>query len=390
MSAELPELFQAIDPGVIQEVARQSLGLPEFRLVVWYVTPLLHEKVIETTGGLFRFYGTGSDGSQTRAWSTVLKIVNQPEDECQQQEAMCYWRREMLAYQTGLLANLPPAVHAPTCFGVSEHTQGGWIWLENIQETAASPWTMDQYAYAARKLGQFQGAYLVGKPLPNHSWLCASLFRGFYADSDWWAGFINPASANNAWMRPLVQSVYSDQLQARVLQIWADKWQLIAANERLPQVFCHNDAHRRNLMLRENASGQQDLVAIDWSFCGPGALGNDLGELVGTTLSYFAVAPENAAQLEAAALQGYLSGLRDAGWSGEERLARLGYLLSLALYWGGTLPCEVAMAQPGEAKVNVEAKYGRALPSLLPGWTMLAEFALDRADEARYWIRQNI
>ena len=66
-------------------------------------------------------------------------------------------------------------------------------------------------------------------------------------------------------------------------------------------------------------------------------------------------------------LEGYLAGLRDAGSAGDERLARLGYLISLALYWGGTLPCEVASLQPGEAKVNVELKYGHPVEALLSG-----------------------
>ena len=127
-------------------------------------------------------------------------------------------------------------------------------------------------------------------------------------------------------------------------------------------------------------------MAVDWAFCGPGGLGNDLGELIGTSLSYFAIDPANAGELEAVVLEGYQAGLNDAGWAGDERLARLGYLISLVLYWGGTLPCELALLQPGESKVNVEAKYGRPVESLLPGWTHLAEFVLDRADEARFWM----
>lgn len=213
-------------------------------------------------------------------------------------------------------------------------------------------------------------------------------FAGFYADDDWWAKFIQPASLNNAWQRKFVQTVFPEALQRRVLQIWAEKWQLITANENLPQVFCHNDAHRRNLMLREDGNGQEELVAIDWGFCGFGGLGNDLGELIGTSLSYFAIDPARAEELEGVVIEGYLAGLREAGWTGDERLPKLGYLLSLALYWGGTLPCEVALAQPGKSKVNLEAKYGRSIETLLPGWTRLAQFALERADEARYWIRR--
>jgi hypothetical protein len=386
------KLFPAIDPDVLTEVARRSLNLPAFKLADWSVTRLAHEKVIETTGGLFRFTGHGWDGAELKAWSAVLKVIHRPGNEGEEPQGLGYWRREMLAYQSGMLASLPErqGVRAPRCYGVSEQADGGWIWLENIVEDVGPTWTLEHFQQAARHLGGLAGAYLAGRPIPNHPWLCASLFRSLYADEEWWARFINPASSNNAWQRPLVQAVYPQLLRQGVLQIWAEKGQWLAANERLPQVFCHNDAHQRNLMLCNDGGGQPELVAIDWGFCGLGGLGNDLGELVGTSLSYFAIDPANAAELEGAVLEGYQAGLRDAGWTGDERLARLGYWIALALYWGGTLPCEVASLQPGEAKVNVELKYGRPLEALLPGWSQLAEFALERAEEARYWIKQAI
>ena len=350
------------------------------------MTPLAHARTIETTGGLFRFDGQGWDGAEWKAWSAVLKVIKRPRNEGEEPHGLGYWRREMLAYQTGMLADLPEAVRAPHYYGVSEQADGAWIWLENIGEAVGPTWNLGHFQQAGRHLGRFAGAYLAGRPAPNYPWLCTSLFRSLYADGDWWARFINPASLNNAWQRPVVQAVFPEHLRQGVLQIWAEKWQFIAVNERLPQIFCHNDAHRRNLMLCQGENGQPELVAIDWSFCGPGGLGNDLGELVGTSLSYFAIDPAHAAELESAVLEGYLAGLREAGWTGGEQLARLGYLLALALYWGGTLPCEVASVQPGESKVNVVLKYGRPVEALLPGWTQLAEFVLQRAEEARYWI----
>jgi hypothetical protein len=376
----------SIDPDILTKVAQQSLGNPSLELLDWSAAALSHEKVIETTGGLFCFRGSGWDGTEKRQWSAVLKVVEQPGQGCQQPQELCYWRRELLAYQSGLLSDLPGGVRPPRGYGVSEQEKGGWIWLENVQETAPSTWTLDHFERAARHLGQLAGAYLAGTPLPDYPWLCASLFRSFYADGDWWERFTDPASPNNAWQRPLVQTVFPDPLPRRVRRIWQEKEAFLDALERLPRVFCHNDAHRRNLMLCQGEAGQEELRALDWAFCGLGALGSDLGELVGTSLSYFAIDPLQAEELETAVLQGYLGGLRQAGWEGDERLPRLGYLLSLALYWGGTLPCEVALQQPGETKVDPIRKFGSPLEKLLPGWTQLAEFALDRADVARDWI----
>jgi hypothetical protein len=376
-------VFPTVTPQILTEVARRSLGATAFELGEWSYAPLQHEKVIETTGELFLFKGNGWDGAETRQWSAVLKVVEKPGEGCTQPGELCYWRRELLAYRSGWLGNLPGGVRPPHCYGVSEHENGGWLWLEDIQESAPAQWSLAHYRSAAHHLGRLAGAYLTGTPLPDAPWLCSSLFRTFYEDGGWWERFINPDSPNNAWQRPLVQAVFPAPLPRRVQEIWRKKEAFLSALEQLPQVFCHNDAHRRNLMLVEGKEGQEELVAIDWAFCGPGALGADLGELVGTSLSYFAIDPSQAVELEEAVLDGYLGGLRMAGWQGDKRLPRLGYLLSLALYWGGTLPHEVALQQPGETKVDPLAKFGAPLEALLPGWRRLAEFALDRADEAR-------
>jgi len=386
MIADNFETCKAIDPDFFSEVVRQDLESPEFEVGEWEVTPISHVKVINTTGGLFCFNGKGWDSRRMRPWSVVLKIVKRPEGEGEEIQEWGYWRRELLAYQSGLLTGLPEGIGAPRCYGVCEHANDGWIWMENIHEDNRLNWDLAHFERAARQLGRFAGAYLVGTPLPNQTWLCRSLFRSIFADGEWWARFINPDSPNNAWQRPIVQKAFPEPLRTRVLQIWAEKWRYIGANERLPQVFCHNDAHRRNLMIRPGANGPEKLIAIDWAFCGPGGIGNDLGELVGTSLSYFEVEPADSEDLETAVLAGYMAGLTAAGWDGDARLARLGYLISLALWWGATLPCATAITLTEEVGVNVAAKYGRPAEAVLPGWVSLAGFALDRADEAHYWM----
>ena len=76
---------------------------------------------------------------------------------------MGYWRREALAYQSGMLADLPDFVRAPGCYGVSEQADGAWIWLENIVEAAGPTWTLEHFQQAARHLGRF------GRGLPGRS-----------------------------------------------------------------------------------------------------------------------------------------------------------------------------------------------------------------------------
>ena len=281
MTEDILSTLRAIEPAVLTDIVRmdmrvlEDLPADDFILIDWSVAPLSYEIVLETTGGLYCFSGRCRVNGQARPWSVILKIVTHPTEGCEDTQELCYWRRELLAYQSGLLTQLPGAVRAPRCYGVQEREPGAWIWLENIQEPigpAAEPaadqtlgtdptagpclpsspvvWTLEHYQRAARHLGQFAGAYLSGTPLPDDPWLCGSIFRAMLADDDWWARFLNPASKNNAWQRPVVQTLFPEPRRSRVLRIWDEKWQFIAAIERLPRVFCHNDAHRLNLMLR--------------------------------------------------------------------------------------------------------------------------------------------
>ena len=387
MDSALHNLTNTLDPAVLTAVTRQALNQADAQLLDWSVSPLSHEKVIATTGGLYRFNGQAQVGRHEQPWSAVLKVLRQPEGEEEQAApAWDYWQREWLAYQSGLLADLPAGIRAPRCYGANLVSGAGWIWMEDVQEPAGQVWMVAEYQRAARGLGRFAGAYLTGRAVPARGWLCTSLFRGMLDDGEWWAKFLDPRSAKNAWQRPVVQQVFNQPRKEAVLRIWAEKWQFIAANEHLPRVLCHNDAHRRNLMLLTSPGGEENLVGIDWAFCGPGGLGNDLGELVGTSLSYFAVEPDRAEELESAVFEGYQAGLRDAGWAGTDRLAWLGYLISLSLWWGATLPNAAAELQPGETRFNVEAKYGRPAAAVLQGWQTFADFILERADQARFWI----
>ena len=86
-------------------------------------------------------------------------------------------------------------------------------------------------------------------------------------------------------------------------------------------------------------------------------------------------------------MDGYLDGLRAGGWSGDARLARLGYLISAVLWMGATLPGWAAAMLPEDSGVNVQAMYGLPADGVLAGWVSLTEFLMDRADEARSLMR---
>jgi hypothetical protein len=61
----------------------------------------------------------------------------------------------------------------------------------------------------------------------------------------------------------------------RIEQFWGQRHDLLRALDHLPVCFCHHDAFRRNLLARNVA----ETVAIDWSYTGFGAVGEESGTL---------------------------------------------------------------------------------------------------------------
>lgn len=389
MSQTTLDELAALDPALLTDIVRQDQRAPAFDLLDWSVAPLSHAKIIDTTGGLYRFRGRGHDINGVRHWSIALKVVNQPEGSgCQQPREWCYWKRELLAFESEMLANLPEPIRAPRCYGVTEREAGGWIWMEYIAESTGRRWSRHDFQRAAYALGRAAGTLVQSHTLPDQPWLSEPFFRSIFADGAWWARHMATDTPESIWRSPLVERAFTPKLRRRVLDLWAEKTRFFDALDRLPQLLCHHDCHRRNLLWHTGEHGQDELIVLDWAFCGSGGVGMDLGELVASSTYFFESEPTDIAVLEAAVLNGYLSGLRDSGWAGDARLVRLGYTACAALWMGATLPGWAAVMLDPASGVDVLAMYGRPVEEVLAGWVTLTEYLLDRADEARRLMRE--
>jgi aminoglycoside/choline kinase family phosphotransferase len=175
----------------------------------------------------------------------------------------------------------------------------------------------------------------------------------------------------------------SAEMRAEHDHLWADREALYAMIERLPQVFSHFDLSRGNLLTRRGEDGQKELVAIDWAQCGLGPLGAELTNLVGMSALSLAWSADELRQLDALVFTNYLKGLREAGWSGEAEMARLGYVAWLAVCVGFMMPGTLASSSSGESRPYMLAKYGMAEEELFWHLIPVFRYTLDCADEAR-------
>jgi hypothetical protein len=248
-----------------------------------------------------------------------------------------YWKREALAYESDLLRTLPDGLRAPVCRGVFVRPDGTIaIWLEDVGATRASEWTLDRYELAARHFG--------------------SLFH-FEPNVDW---------LSRDWLR-----AYVSLRRATIDQPWVPA--LLDALDRMPRALCHFDVHPANLF------GDDDgpTIAIDWSFVGVGAIGEDVGNLVADAVLDFHLAPDCIDELYERLVRGYGAGLRDAGWSGADSLPRAAMAMTIAAKYAWIAPeLENAVAEQREMLNR------RPLGETLKWWEPAVVFIAERTREA--------
>jgi hypothetical protein len=365
--------LRAIDMNVLSEVVRQDQESPAFHIDEWQVDYLSHKGVVNPEG-LFRFSGIGNDVKGKRPWSVVLKILRKPAYE-QDPRDIWYWKRELLASQHSLLPKADEPIVAPKIYAITEYEDGGWLWMEHIVEKSSQPWTLDDYAFAARALGRANGMALMNEVRPNSPWLCNE-------HCHWWIKFVESKEPEKAWENPYVERFFSGRHRTRWEQLWAEREKFLAALGRLPQHFAHFDATRRNLFIRKKADQSEEVVAIDWAFLGNGPVGGDLYALVGASALFIEVEPEDLPALDAIAMEAYLQGLRDVGLDDNTDLARLGYTAWSALWSGTAGPPFTALwtSRPPEQLMRL---LGRGPEEVAAKWAKIQDFMLDQADEAR-------
>ena len=328
--------------------------------------------------GVWRLSGGALIANTLHPWSTILK--GWPPQETDPAPSTWNWpHREMELYRSGLLADLPGGIQAPACYGETERPDGSvWLWLENITDQSEGPWPLDRYTEVARHLGQFNGAYVAGRPLPEDPWLS----RHWLSQ---WVEAAAPAVAelSRAASHPLVRQVYPSQVIEAYTRLWAERHAQYAVLDQLPQTFCHLDAFRRNLFMRQGRDSRDETVLIDWGFARIAGVGEELASLVAASALYTDISVNHAQQLQDMVLVSYTEGLRDAGWHGDPDLVATGYRVATGLRFGvGLLRQLVAILLDERLHSYIEHLIGRPLEEIVANLAAMNGWLVDLVPEA--------
>ncbi|MEH2194952.1 MAG: phosphotransferase [Nostoc sp.] len=388
-----PAAHPLIDEVTLTNVVRRILDSKTAILGQWHAEAIAHHIINNVTAGLQRITGIASDRSKQFSWSVILKILHlQPENagsifnSSQDPTHWNYWQREALIYTSGILDNLTGNLVAPRCFAITEPSANIlWLWLEDIQGSPGSTWSLERFGVAAHHLGYLQGSYVMARSLPSQAWLSRDWHRAWVSNIDSTA--LEAWREPTVWQHPLLKEIFSPDVGDRVMDLWSDRHILLDAVDKAPSTLCHFDITPNNLFSRPNAYGDDQTVLIDWSFVGYGVLGEDIINLVLDSIFLLFVDGSSLIPLEKLVLEGYLAGLRSAGWNGDERVVRFNYAAVAALHFG-LIAGRLLYLVRNESRYNwLEQRFGRTFDEIIRSRAIAISHALELADEARLLLR---
>lgn len=258
------------------------------------------------TGGVWLVRGTRA--------SAVLKIARPPSDPpagspawqtSDDPEHWNYWRRESLAYASGLAARAyaDAGIAPPELLDWSEQPDGSVaLWLAEVDGAAGITWAPERLGEFARRLGLAQAGW-AGR-VPQLPWLSRRWLAQYVGRTGVWVRW------DVDWSHPLAR-VWPPRVREDLARLWAERDAVLAAAGTAPRTLAHLDVWPMNLI--DSTAG---FTLLDWAFVGEGGLGEDAANLIvdSVTDGYFDMAL--LPSIADAVTGGYLAGLREGGFGG--------------------------------------------------------------------------
>ena len=284
ISDTLETYVDYIDDATWQRLVGELLHLDNVEIISRHTEEILVGAGAGTR--LYRVTGTVTGERRLGRWSVIIKVLTLDQRSFQSistnQNSWDYWKREWHVYQSQWQQQLPGPLIAPRSVATGDlltetDEELAWIAMEDLEGLDHRPWPHGHFREVARHLGIFNGEYLACRPLPTDPWLSRDWLRGWTEEAGPLIEIL-PTVPDH----PVAGQIFTPDVIDDVIGLWNQRQKLYEALDQLPRTLCHNDLFPRNLFVggpdHPNCS-----VAIDWAFCGPAPVGQELSTLVGSS-----------------------------------------------------------------------------------------------------------
>jgi len=280
-----------------------------------------------------------------------------------------YWRREFLAYESGLAATAYASggIAAPVLLAADSRPDGQLeLWLADIGGAAGFDWPVARLARFAHELGVAQARW-AGR-VPDTAWLSRGWLAQYLTEGPIRSVRIEPGY----WDDPSV-AAWPDPVRDQLRRLWAERDRALGAATIIERTLCHLDVWPANLVDDAGTS-----VLFDWSFVGDGAIGEDVANLIVDSVTDGLMDAALLPELADAAAEAYLIGLRDGGWQGPPDRVRSAIAACGAAKYSWFAPAFIGRAvhdNLGPRSYGQDPSAAAAIERLTPVVTLLAAWA---------------
>jgi hypothetical protein len=367
------DLLKPIDKPMLTPLVCRVLNRATAEVLDWQASELYGGGI---TTKILRFSGNALDGGTTRPWSLILKIIR-PDGKEDNPESLRYWKREALAYQSGLLDRLPGNICAPRCYEVIEQPEREvWLWLEEIVDDAKGTWSFEQYGNVARHIGEFNGIFYENEPAFSYPWMIKNQLRV-------WLGDEPPILPPDVLAHPFVNRIYSPDIYEWMQRVWSEHTNWLDILDRQSKTLSHLDVFRRNAFARRSTQGNLQTVLIDWAFVGGATPGEEIAPLVAGSLNFLEFDSTKAHELDQIVFDMYIEGLRSAGWRDDPRIVRFAYAVGSILKFSIGVSGVAFMVADENQHALLEQIFGHPIKELVEAWGSTMRLLVKLSGEAR-------
>lgn len=365
--ADVIERVKQLDQAVLLPVVREVLSDDSVSHVPHWTTAPIGTSIGTGTLGIFKVSGEVETDSGKKRWSAVAKVMDlgATSDHAAHQSP----DREITAYESGLLAQIGSQTSDSQQLRAAKHygthiltNMGTILWVEDLSGAPPIPWDDETFLEIARQVGRFNGYWELNPP-ERQPW-----FLDDFMGAEIGSRLQRYAAIDDYLDDPMVQISASAKLVEYMATLPTVIPEAISLLDAGPRTLAHLDAQPRNIFPMQLESGGFETVAIDWASIGYAPLGTDGALVIGSSMTWHNIDAAHGVHLHSAALEKYLTGLEESGWSGNFELVRLAYMTAAVNRAAGNAMFTTMWVDEPEWRPHTIEMMGKPADVLVPHW----------------------